>query len=220
MCFQARPSLNPPTSATSGKAGGFPVGLTFPPVKARTRFLIQWMDDSRHVLGTTEVGPDLGQELRDHVAEKIGKISRPHTIVFTPPAGPTSTVQAPGGAYQKAIASIAGTAYSGVGLQKVEVLIKDEASGLYWNGSAWQGVSATAWSTASGTASWVYSSVPPWADGGSYLVWSRATDTSSFANVEAPKASQRLVFDITAPVSVVRVSMLAINAPMGQQTAI
>jgi acetyl-CoA synthetase len=35
------------------------------------------------VKGSTKVGPGLGEELRDHVAEKIGKISRPRTIVFT-----------------------------------------------------------------------------------------------------------------------------------------
>jgi acetyl-CoA synthetase len=35
------------------------------------------------VKGNTEMTDQLGEELRDHVATKIGKISRPKTIIFT-----------------------------------------------------------------------------------------------------------------------------------------
>jgi acetyl-CoA synthetase len=35
------------------------------------------------VKGDTDMTDELGEELRDHVATKIGKISRPKTIIFT-----------------------------------------------------------------------------------------------------------------------------------------
>src|SRR2546421_380757 len=68
------------------------------------------------------------------------------------------------------------------GLDKVEVSIKQDASGYYWDGSAFVDTSGVeTWKLAGGTSSWSYNLPTP--PEGTYTVHSRATDKAG--NVEA-----------------------------------
>src|SRR5437764_159647 len=64
---------------------------------------------------------------------------------------------------------------SASGLDKVELSIKQQSSGRYWDGTGFNNAGET-WKLANGTSSWSYSFTPP-ADG-QYTVHSRATDNA------------------------------------------
>jgi len=112
---------------------------------------------------------------------------------------PTSEITFPGDGITYAdVPSITGTAVetgsSGVAL--VEVSVLDVVSGNTWDGTAW--VAGEQWLAATGTAAWDLSNnLPPWANGQSYTVHSRASDMAG--NVEVPGSGVTFSIDSAGP---------------------
>ncbi len=115
---------------------------------------------------------------------------------------PTSTItDPPGPGYYNAVAvsTIRGSASDGggSGLLKVEVKIKYDNTGQYWNGISWQ--AGEAWLEADGTTNWSYPG--PWQNGNSYTIWSRAEDNAHV--VQDPPDSVQFVYDDLSPTSAI-----------------
>jgi hypothetical protein len=112
---------------------------------------------------------------------------------------PTSDITFPGdGVTYTDVPSITGTAAetgsSGVAL--VEVSVLDVASGNTWDGTAW--VAGEQWLAATGTTAWDLSNdLPPWANGQSYTLCSRAIDGAG--NVETPGPGVTFNVDSAGP---------------------
>jgi len=112
---------------------------------------------------------------------------------------PTSTITFPThGSSYASVDHIKGTAAdpASAGVTLVEVSIQDVATGNTWDGTAW--VPEEQWLAAAGTTAWeLATSLPPWANGRSYTICSRATDGAG--NVEAPGPGVTFTFDNAAP---------------------
>jgi hypothetical protein len=119
------------------------------------------------------------------VAVVIGVLAGGYFVVSALAASrPTITVTFPvsGDAYNSAAwtagcspGGICGTASASAGFSSVAVSIRQQATGDYWNGSAF--VSGPAiFDAATGTTSWNYQFTPP--DDGAYFVEARVTDQS------------------------------------------
>jgi hypothetical protein len=117
-----------------------------------------------------------------------------------------------------ATADICGTASdplknsSNSGLDKVELSIRQQSSGLYWDGAGFTSASES-WNLASGTGSWSYDFATP--PEGTYTIHSRATDNAGRVESSFDTASFNEVhvnIDNTAPSS--SVSFPANNAKL------
>ncbi|MDI6791473.1 MAG: Ig-like domain-containing protein, partial [bacterium] len=112
---------------------------------------------------------------------------------------PGSTITSPAnGTYLNTLPQISGTATDNLaGVTSVEITIRRNSDGQYWNGSTWQG--SESWRSATGTNTWIYT----WPAVGSdlYTVRSRATDEAG--NIESPGDSISFTYDISAPSSTV-----------------
>ncbi len=121
-------------------------------------------------------------------------------------AAPTSIVTSPApDAILRVAPVIAGTANDATsGVAQVVVSLRAVASGLYWNGTAWDAAeqwlpaAGIAYPVVPGTIAWTYTgAAPAWASGESYAIRSRATDAAG--NVETPGAGIVFTFDTTPP---------------------
>lgn len=112
---------------------------------------------------------------------------------------PTSIITSPAsGAYLNTLAQISGTATDNLaGVASVEITIRRNSDGQYWNESTWQG--SESWRPAAGTNTWTYT----WPAVGSdlYAVRSRATDGAG--NIETPGTGISFTYDISPPSSTV-----------------
>ncbi len=159
-------------------------------------------------LSTTQVLQVSGLSLPDSAAanrirfriQEFGGelVTSPEYTIRVDTLPPTSAVLEPAaGAVVRAVPAITGSAAdatSGVG--RVSISIRAQASGLYWDGTAW--VAGEQWLPAVGTTSWSYAGpMPVWADGATYIIRSQAVDVAGLA--ESPGPGNSFVFDITPP---------------------
>ncbi len=116
--------------------------------------------------------PDQNQikfSILDTLAFKHWSSAYPVRIDNTPPSSTVSTAGCHDSAWLGVIAGTASDSGSGVSL--VEIRLRRESDGKYYNGMSWQ--LTPVWLSASGTTSWTYVITP---QDGSYTVESRATD--------------------------------------------
>lgn len=90
--------------------------------------------------------------------------------------------------------TIHGVTDSNGAISSIQVLIKDDSSGLYWNGSTWE--NSEKWIDANGTSSW-YLSMPALTHGTTYTIMAKAVCVE---DIEPPVSSDKLTFDNLAPV--------------------
>lgn len=160
------------------------------------------------VVSTTQVLQVSGLSLSDSaVANRIrfriqefeGElVISPEYVIRVDTVSPTSTTLEPlAGAVVGTVPMIAGSAADATsGVSQVSISIQAQASGLYWNGTAW--VVGEQWLPAVGTTSWSYAGpIPVWSDGATYIIHSRAVDAAGL--VESPRPGNSFVFDITPP---------------------
>jgi hypothetical protein len=91
----------------------------------------------------------------------------------------------------------------GSGVASDQVSIRNNSTGLYWNGSSFTNASET-WLNAPGTASWSYSGTPQagaLTSGVTYTVHARATDNAG--NLQTTVASNTFTFNLTGLVSTI-----------------
>jgi hypothetical protein len=111
-------------------------------------------------------------------------------------AGPVVAVAAPSsGSYRSSLGTVSGTAADMSGVGGVEVAVRKWGES-YWNGSSFSGAGPT-WTAAVGTASWTFDSGIAWADGSTYEVIARATDTLN--NYSRTYATSTFEMDGAAP---------------------
>jgi hypothetical protein len=98
---------------------------------------------------------------------------------------PTSSINSPSNnSNLNSLKLISGGAvdYSGSGLKRVEIIIKNLNTSKYWTGATWSG--SQTWLKVSGTTSWSYNtSTVNWSTA-TYLIRSKATDNKN--NIELP----------------------------------
>ncbi len=138
--------------------------------------------------------------IRFRIGEVGGALQlSPNYTVRVDTAQPASTVTQPAnGSVLKVAPTIGGTASDGAGsgVSLVAISIRQSAGNLYWNGAGW--VSGEQWLAATGATAWTYSATaPPWTDGASYTIRSRATDAAG--QTETPAAGASFTFDTTPP---------------------
>jgi hypothetical protein len=137
-----------------------------------------------------------------------GELSSPASHTWTiDRVAPVPTISAPadGAAYNAtswAAACPAGSGLCGAasdpsGIAAVQVSIRQQATGRYWNGKGFTATSETLLA-ASGTTSWRYALSLP-SDGG-YVVHARATDVAGNTTAAASQASATFAIDTKAPV--------------------
>ncbi len=138
--------------------------------------------------------------IRFRIQEITGTLeTSPSYTVRVDTIPPTSTVTHPAsGAVLNAAPSIRGTAAdgSGSGVNQVSISVRNNTSGLYWNGTGWS--SAEQFLVAVGTTTWTYSGAQPtWTNGTAYTVRSRAADVAG--NLETPGSGITFTYDTTPP---------------------
>ncbi|MBI3921510.1 MAG: PQQ-binding-like beta-propeller repeat protein, partial [Armatimonadetes bacterium] len=114
-------------------------------------------------------------------------------ITESNPPSSSVTVPSNGGSYST-LTTISGMASDGggSGVKKVDISIKRNEDGNYWNGSAWVGT-GEAWLPTTDTTHWYYnSSAVTWEVTKQYTVRSRAED--NLGNVETPGAGNTFTF--------------------------
>lgn len=155
------------------------------------------------VSGLTLPDSALANRIRFRIQEFGGElVTSPEYPVLVDTVAPTSTVLEPqAGAVVRTSPAITGSAADMTsGVSQVMISIRAQASGLYWNGTAW--VAGEQWLLTAGTTSWSYTGLlPAWTDGAAYVVRSRATDSAG--HVESPASGNDFVFDVTAPTATV-----------------
>ncbi len=111
--------------------------------------------------------------------------------VFIDHRAPSSIVTFPiNGGEIPALAAITGTAQdTGSGIASVMVSLKNQSSGLFWNGTSWGNTQE--WIPATGGGAWTVS-LPALINGNGYLVQSRAFDWAG--NAETPAAGAAFTF--------------------------
>lgn len=127
--------------------------------------------------------------------------------------GPTSrTSNLTSDSYTDSILFINGTSndtHSGV--ESCELLIVDQASGDYWDGSIWQGIQQ--WLPSTGTTQWSFDATSVnWVSEREYSITSRSTDIAG--NVEVPTQSTNFFYDTTEP-SVTMLNPTGAESPEG-----
>ncbi len=143
--------------------------------------------------------------LRSRATDNISNVETPSTgtTFYFDLDLPTSLITAPiNDTWYNSLISITGTSADtgGAGVDYVNVSIKNDTSGLYWDGAAW-GVSE-AWLAVTSTTFWFKNSgLPVWVSGNTYTVSSRATDI--VPNVEVPGLGTTFYFDNDIPTSAI-----------------
>jgi len=112
-------------------------------------------------------------------------------------AGPVVAVTVPSsGSWRSSLGTVSGTASDMSGVGGVEVAVRKWGEN-YWNGSAFTDLNPD-WTAAVGTASWILNPGITWADGSTYEVVVRATDT--WNNTSVVYATSTFTMDQTPPV--------------------
>ncbi|MDI6791475.1 MAG: Ig-like domain-containing protein, partial [bacterium] len=143
---------------------------------------------------------DAVYDLYSRATDLAGNVEMPSSPVhFTfVSKGPASSITLPlDGKGLTALTEITGTAKDNLlRITQVEVSIRREDIGTYWNGYGW--VMISGWVTVSGTEVWAYS-WPQGSGDGRFTVWSRATNEAGM--VETPGRGNTFSLDNTAPAS-------------------
>jgi len=105
------------------------------------------------------------------------------------PLETTITSPQDGGIYLR-FPLLSGTAHGGWGVERVEVAVRRQADGLWWDGTGW--VTATAWLTATGSATWSYTLTAPLAAGW-YDVRARAWDVTAQVDTTPAEAAMQVI---------------------------
>jgi hypothetical protein len=122
---------------------------------------------------------------------------------------PDSTVNTTGCYSSMWPGEITGTASdSASGVSKVEIRLRRDSDGWYYDGSSWQ--PASVWLTAAGTTDWSYPFTP---GEDAYVVESRATDVAGTQQTEYGQGT--FSYDVTAPLSAISTAG-CFNADMWQ----
>ncbi|MCK5559945.1 MAG: hypothetical protein KAJ51_05105, partial [Thermoplasmata archaeon] len=128
-------------------------------------------------------------------------------VVFIDTTDPISSVTTPANnSFINSLPTISGTSSDagGSGVNFVNITIKNETSGQYWDGVDWN--VSTTWLAVTGTTAWSLSvGLPTWSSGNSYTIVSRATDLLN--HVEVPDDWNTFTFDALAPSSAVTIPM-------------
>jgi hypothetical protein len=95
-------------------------------------------------------------------------------------------------------AGVCGSASDPSGVASVQVSVKQNATGRYWNGSSFITSTPEVFNAASGTTSWSYSLAPPTPDG-SYTVHVRATDNAGNTTASGSYPAATFTSDTTPP---------------------
>ena|GEM_PF-476685 len=114
-------------------------------------------------------------------------------------AGPEIGITAPDSAYHSALPLVAGTASDARShsAAAVEVSVREDATGKYWDGAAFLAASP-AWQVAAGTGPWTYAHGVTWLENYAYQVVARASDTAG--NYSLTYATRGFTYDSLAPV--------------------
>ena len=114
-------------------------------------------------------------------------------------AGPEIGLTAPDAGFHSALAAIAGTASDARShaAAAVEVSVREDATGKYWNGAGFLAASP-AWQVAAGTGPWTYAHGITWLENYAYQVVARASDTAG--NYSLNYATRNFTYDSLAPV--------------------
>jgi len=117
---------------------------------------------------------------------------------------PVSEVNSPSFYIKSEYTAIEGTSTDDVGVERVDIAIKDESGALdtYWDGVVWK--KGITWLKATGTESWTYTSFPYWTNGRTYSICSRATDING--NVEADITPNVFTYDAVPPQSTINLN--------------
>ncbi len=134
--------------------------------------------------------------------------STPTTTSFTDDTtAPASTISFPTAAYYNVAGWGTGTIQGGSsdpggsGVSSVQVNIKDNTTGKWYDGSGFN-ASSVQWLTASGTTAWSDSlAASKLTDGSSYTVSSQATDAAG--NTQSTPTTTSFIYDTTAPASTI-----------------
>lgn len=141
----------------------------------------------------------VANRIRFRIQEFGGElVTSPEYTIRVDTVSPTSAVLEPrAGIVVRTAPAIRGSAADATsGVSQVSISIWAQASGLYWNGTAW--VAGEQWLLTAGATSWSYAGLlPAWADGATYVIRSRAVDVAGL--MEPPAPGNSFVFDITAP---------------------
>jgi hypothetical protein len=141
-----------------------------------------------------------------------GEFSQPFTLKIDMDGPSSRTSNLTSDSHLSAIAFFNGTSndtHSGVGLN--EILLTDEITGDYWDGSVWQ--SQEQWHPTSGTERWTFDTISVnWISEREYSITTRATDNAG--NVEVPTESTSFIYDSTSP-TVTMINPLGSESPEG-----
>ncbi|MDI6791474.1 MAG: Ig-like domain-containing protein, partial [bacterium] len=169
--------------------GNWAVNQTYLSATGTTNWSYNWpasLTDGRYILNSRATDP----------ANNIQ--GQPTKIIFTYDRTiPVSVINQPRqGDIPNSLSEITGNADDNFEISKVEVTIKRESDGYYWNGWTWIG--QIYWLGANGTTSWKYFWSPSMPDG-RYTISSQATDAAG--NVEVPKKGNEFTYDTETPKS-------------------
>ncbi|PIU18139.1 MAG: hypothetical protein COT18_11055, partial [Elusimicrobia bacterium CG08_land_8_20_14_0_20_59_10] len=116
-------------------------------------------------------------------------------------SGPEVFISTPASSYLTSLVEIAGTVSDARShtAQGSELSIKDAAAARYWDGSAFTSVSPQ-WLTVSGVQEWSYTPGIDWAEGASYQLVARSSDTEG--NYSLVYATRSFALDTAAPSAV------------------
>jgi len=121
-----------------------------------------------------EARADVMARVMDFLDECV--VQEPETVITTP---------GDGNIYWDGVPSFSGLASAVAGVQRVEVSLRRDSDGLYWDGTGW---GETQWHTAAGKTLWSFT-MPLTVEVGSYTAQARAWDEDGISDTTPAEAS-------------------------------
>ncbi|MDE2290715.1 MAG: hypothetical protein KGL53_01425, partial [Elusimicrobia bacterium] len=178
-------------STAAGSADASEVGWTDVPLGgATTGFSTPWSVDFASLRG------DSTGYVSVRAWDRAGSTTtlKDAFFVIKDTGGPLVAITMPVSAYLSALSASSGTAADPAGVGGVEYAVA--TGGSYWDGAHFTS-GTPVWFPASGGGAWSAALAVPWADGTSYRIVARATDT--LGNYSISYATADFTFDAAAP---------------------